>query len=362
MLVLTVNSLLNDNIRVNLDTFLRFIILHNETIILLTIGFICLLSVYVVFRQVFGLKSTSADDSADFSKIEESLKRLLNQTNVALQNVSDDAKAGGSSGTVVGGGATSREALALKKELEERAAVIEALKKQVEEAQSGDNAFAELRAKIKNLEGKLAEYEIIEDDIADLSHYKEENARLKTELEHLKRGGPALVDQFANAMNGGSAAANSNAENSTTTAASTPKEPTPAMTMDQMVEAVQAQVTAKVVDDKSKVGETLDFSAPAPAVVTTPTSAAAQTVEPSPEAMPKSAETSAKGDIFAEFSGTEAEGADPLAQLGEIDTNRMLEELKDLNGDLQAGADALEEPSDLDKMSAEAEKLAKSGS
>ena len=36
---------------------------------------------------------------------------------------------------------------------------------------------AELLAKIKDLEGKLAEYEIIEDDIADLTFFKEENAK-----------------------------------------------------------------------------------------------------------------------------------------------------------------------------------------
>src|SRR5690606_1507931 len=40
--------------------------------------------------------------------------------------------------------------------------------------------------KIAELEAKLSEYEVLEDDIADLSLYKEENARLKSELERLK--------------------------------------------------------------------------------------------------------------------------------------------------------------------------------
>ena len=45
-----------------------------------------------------------------------------------------------------------------------------------------------LSSRIKELEAKLAEYEILEDDIADLSLYKEENARLRSELEKLKAG------------------------------------------------------------------------------------------------------------------------------------------------------------------------------
>jgi phage shock protein A len=49
--------------------------------------------------------------------------------------------------------------------------------------------------KIRDLEGKLKEYEIIEDDIADLSHFKEENAKLKKKIEEL--GGSVTVDSSA---------------------------------------------------------------------------------------------------------------------------------------------------------------------
>lgn len=48
----------------------------------------------------------------------------------------------------------------------------------------GDNS--ELLNKITELEGKLHEYEIIEDDIADLSLYRTENEKLKAELARLK--------------------------------------------------------------------------------------------------------------------------------------------------------------------------------
>ncbi|MBK9294416.1 MAG: hypothetical protein IPM57_08215 [Oligoflexia bacterium] len=48
----------------------------------------------------------------------------------------------------------------------------------------------EFQKKIKELEARLAEYEIIEDDIANLSLYKEENARLKNELQKIKTEAP----------------------------------------------------------------------------------------------------------------------------------------------------------------------------
>lgn len=51
----------------------------------------------------------------------------------------------------------------------------------------------EFQKKIKELESRLGEYEIIEDDIANLSLYKDENARLKDELQKIKAGGVGAV-------------------------------------------------------------------------------------------------------------------------------------------------------------------------
>lgn len=54
-----------------------------------------------------------------------------------------------------------------------------------------------LRHQIDELEARLREYEIIEDDIADLSIFKEENARLKTELEQIKSGAVASASPLS---------------------------------------------------------------------------------------------------------------------------------------------------------------------
>ena len=47
-----------------------------------------------------------------------------------------------------------------------------------------------LQTRVQELEARLKEYEIIEDDIADLSTYKEENTRLRRQIEDLTGDAP----------------------------------------------------------------------------------------------------------------------------------------------------------------------------
>lgn len=83
-----------------------------------------------------------------------------------------------------------------KKTISELESRVEQLTKDLETAKSqekprDENAVSKeeydaLKEKVSELQARLTEYEIIEDDIADLSMYKEENARLKAELARMK--------------------------------------------------------------------------------------------------------------------------------------------------------------------------------
>jgi hypothetical protein len=239
---------------------------------------------------------------------------------------------------------------ALKKELESRAQIIGELQSQVSKAREANNT-GELLEKIKNLEGKLSEYEIIEDDIADLSNFKEENIRLQKELEALKRGGPQLVDQFADALT-------AKPMEAVATAATPTAEEKTADVLSDVVAQAQAQAGELGIDmgtDTSTPGEEiLDFAAPAPTA--SGATAAPEVAAPATPAAP----VEAKADIFGEFSGDSPnEEVDPLAALGDIDPDKMLDELKDLNADLSMGSEALDEAPDIDKMAQEAESLEK---
>ena len=349
-----------------MEAFIRFLIQHNEKIVYISGGVLCLLSAFVVWWQVFGRKGLNTDDApqVDLSGIEASLKKILSSTNLAMQNVN----AGGGAAT----GASTEEVVKLKQELESRQQLVAELTTQVEKAKSADPS-AELLAKIKTLEGKLAEYEIIEDDIADLSNFKEENARLKKELDTLKRGGPQLVDQFADALTqtaAPTAATAATAAAPAAPAAAAPAAAAPKATVADAVAQAQASlgmVEAAVATTPAEAEEEiLDFSTPdvssvnvsSSNVSTSETTASAAAEMVTPAAAP--AEAAAAGDIFGEFSSDE-NADDPLAALGDIDPDKMLDELKDLNADLSLGAEALDEAPDIDKLAEEAQKLENKG-
>ena len=59
--------------------------------------------------------------------------------------------------------------------------------------ESSDNS--DLLKKIKELEGRLKEYEIIEDDLADLKRLQQENMRLKASLDELKKTSGTPLDE-----------------------------------------------------------------------------------------------------------------------------------------------------------------------
>lgn len=80
--------------------------------------------------------------------------------------------------------------------ISEKEAMIKSLSdkiSQLEKATQGNPSVdgKEWEKKISDLKDRLAEYEIIEDDIANLTFYKAENLRLKEELSKL--GGPTVV-------------------------------------------------------------------------------------------------------------------------------------------------------------------------
>ena len=108
--------------------------------------------------------------------IEGALRRVLGEKNWAPASSGND-----DSGLKVGD---------LEKEVLEKDRTIAELNKQLTQS-SGNNSEgggddAELLKQIAELEARLEEYEIIEDDIADLSLYKVENDKLKDELARLK--------------------------------------------------------------------------------------------------------------------------------------------------------------------------------
>jgi uncharacterized coiled-coil protein SlyX len=86
----------------------------------------------------------------------------------------------------------------LKTQLEEKEKQIlelsEKLKTPGEAPAAASGGDGQLGARIKELEARLSEYEIIAEDIADLSFYKEENQKLQKQIDALKTSSPQAAE------------------------------------------------------------------------------------------------------------------------------------------------------------------------
>jgi hypothetical protein len=209
-----------------MEKFLEFWSHYNATIIEGLVALILISVIFLAYRMFFGSKGPEVFDAAgggsvtlDTSHIEKTLQKILDQQQTAAKaspSAKDDGKGAGSPASAE----LIHEVSHLKKTVEEKDRQIVQLKTQVDvaeklAAQSATAAAAaangaavaaapveaaassglsekerqDYEAKIKELEARLAEYEIISEDIADVSFFKEENARLNSELEALRSGG-----------------------------------------------------------------------------------------------------------------------------------------------------------------------------
>jgi hypothetical protein len=282
-----------------LETFLRFVTQHDQTLIAVSASGVVVLVALWIFIDVF-LSKPQATAAADLNRVEASIEKFL----AKAESVRGQALTAVESGTAAP--VATEELQKLRQELEQKKTEVETLKTKASEAK--DDNTPQLLAKIKDLEARLGEYEIIEDDIADLSKYKEENEKLKKQLASLGAA-PAAVP-----------------------------------------------AAAPLVEDFSKTVDEMksEIVTPTVAVPEAPVPAAA----PSAAAVATPAVAAPTQDVFAEYKDeASGDGADPLAELGDVDTSKMLEELQGLDVSM-GSAEVLNESPDVDKMSDEAKTLA----
>lgn len=176
------------------SSLIEYILNHNELVIQWLIVLIIGMVAFLIGRSLFQKpKNNSSKSSVNAVSSSEQVELLLAQILERTQGWSAGPTSIESSG---GGGAGSAPSTAelesARKELSQLKSLLKTKEDELNNAKSGapaasgQNNGKEYQAKIEELEAKLAEYEVLEDDIADLSLYKEENARLKAEVERLK--------------------------------------------------------------------------------------------------------------------------------------------------------------------------------
>lgn len=177
--------------------------------------------VYLAYQTFFSSHDSTPTTAAgvDISELEKSLRKILESQNAAPKAAATPAAAPASAdpfdalpakdldkmepapaaapANPAADVAAQAELEKLRLELNSKSRMLDEMKKlagmKAPGAAAGGNP-EELKAlndKIKDLESRLAEYEIISEDIADLSFFKEENRKLQDELAALRGGAPA---------------------------------------------------------------------------------------------------------------------------------------------------------------------------
>lgn len=223
------------------EKFLSFWSQHNTAIIEGLVALIILFSLFLAYRTFFAKKDQMAGSESgaglDTAQLEKTLQRILeNQNQTAAPGRAapvvddldidvnlDESLSAKPAATAKGDAVVSEEVTAavaaaaesaaevaqLRLTLTESYQRVEALQAQIEAlkasastaAPAGEGSGAaeaggmsaaekaEMQGKLADLEARLAEYEIISEDIADLSRYREENDELKKQIEDLKSRG-----------------------------------------------------------------------------------------------------------------------------------------------------------------------------
>ena len=142
-----------------MDSIIQFLISNNQSLILVLgafIALICVIWFFVVYRSI---KLDVVNPSTN---------------NIQALKLKDDLSK------------KNKEIDRLKHRFENQQQKIEELKSNP--AGVDTEVVDSLKKEIEDLKGKLSDYEIIEDDLADLSKFKEENAQLIEKLAKYEKG------------------------------------------------------------------------------------------------------------------------------------------------------------------------------
>jgi hypothetical protein len=186
------------------EQILQFTITHNATIIEVLIIAILLMVLFLALRAfLFMPEGPEEGATSSMVELEATLKKIIEQAGKVPLTVVPENQAAASTASDLGSGAQaaqlSEEINQLRRELEVKQKEIEQVKVAAQATGASATAPAglsdedkeKLEAQIKDLQAKLQEYEIISEDIADLSFYKEQNAKLQKELAAVKGGAPS---------------------------------------------------------------------------------------------------------------------------------------------------------------------------
>lgn len=173
-----------------MELIVTFVMAHGTTVITMLLGAIILCVFGLLIIGFHSPKDLVMGELGSIDRVEGVLRRILSEQHWPQTKVG--AKTDDAVSALSGSGDQSTMFLdqieRLEKEIMEKQQVIEKLESSG--AVGADNAAAvaeleDLKKKVKDLEEKLGEYAVIEEDIADLSKFRQENEDLRNKISHV---------------------------------------------------------------------------------------------------------------------------------------------------------------------------------
>ncbi|GEM_PF-3308062 len=172
-----------------MEKAILFISHHNLVIIQsLAVGLALLIFIFGMRLFLKGSPSSASESGlASSESIEKLLKEVLEKSKNTVgqfQNSDSGSLSSENSAQLLD---LQNEIKQLQEHLIEKQNQIEEAKSQAQSAMGTKSNQEELESRLKELEAKLTEYEIIAEDIADLSKFREENVVLKNQIKELQQ-------------------------------------------------------------------------------------------------------------------------------------------------------------------------------
>jgi hypothetical protein len=155
-----------------MESIVHFIMSNGTMVITALLGGIIFSVFGLLIMSFHNPKESIAQELGSVDRLEGVLRQMLTDQDW-------------SKGKSEGGAAVDLDQVALLKEQ------ITSLEREVKDKQKqlehggGDGSDEGLKEKIQELEARLAEYSIIEEDISDLSKYRQENEELRNRINHV---------------------------------------------------------------------------------------------------------------------------------------------------------------------------------
>ena len=157
-----------------MEALIYFVMAHGTMVITSLLGGIILCVLALLMISFHSPKTAMVAEMGSVERLEGVLRNMLSE-----QSWARPTGEGGASSEQVS--LLVEQVNGLENELKEKQKLID----EMMSASPDEPTAAPLKMKIKELEDKLAEYSVIEEDIADLSKFRQENDNLRTRITEL---------------------------------------------------------------------------------------------------------------------------------------------------------------------------------